>query len=140
MKEQQYQMLVSQIASLIEGETDEIAAMSNVAAAIHQEMHFWWTGFYRVVGEVRFKVLLPACIFLSGKVYVAQPGSGARRLSSPMWSSSQVILPAAVRRVPKSSCRCLIKKVTSLPYSTSTVRNWQPSTTSIATIWSRSAS
>ena len=51
MKEQQYQMLVSQIASLIEGETDEIAAMSNVAAAIHQEMHFWWTGFYRVVGE-----------------------------------------------------------------------------------------
>ena len=39
MKEQQYQMLVSQIASLIEGETDEIAVMSNVAAAIHQEMH-----------------------------------------------------------------------------------------------------
>ena len=29
MKEQQYQMLVSQIASLIEGETDEIAVMSN---------------------------------------------------------------------------------------------------------------
>ena len=51
MKEQQYQMLVSQIASLIEGETDEIAIMSNVAAAIHQEMHFWWTGFYRVAGE-----------------------------------------------------------------------------------------
>ena len=51
MKEQQYQMLVSQIASLIEGETDEIAVMSNVAAAIHQEMNFWWTGFYRVAGE-----------------------------------------------------------------------------------------
>ena len=51
MKEQQYQMLVSQIASLIEGETDEIAVMSNVAAAIHQEMKFWWTGFYRVVGN-----------------------------------------------------------------------------------------
>ena len=51
MKEQQYQMLVSQIASLIEGETDEIAVMSNVAAAIHQEMRFWWTGFYRVAGD-----------------------------------------------------------------------------------------
>ena len=25
--------------------------MSNVAAAIHQEMKFWWTGFYRVVGN-----------------------------------------------------------------------------------------
>lgn len=51
MKSQKYQMLVSQIASLIEGEADQIAVMSNVAAAIHQEMKFWWTGFYRVVGE-----------------------------------------------------------------------------------------
>ena len=49
MKAQKYQTLVSQIASLIEGESDLIAVMSNVAAAIHQEMHFWWTGFYRVV-------------------------------------------------------------------------------------------
>ena len=51
MKSQKYQMLVSQIASLIEGEADQIAVMSNVAAAIHQEMKFWWTGFYRVVGD-----------------------------------------------------------------------------------------
>ena len=51
MKVQKYQMLVSQIASLIEGEDDQIAMMSNVAAAIHQEMKFWWTGFYRVVGD-----------------------------------------------------------------------------------------
>ena len=51
MKAQKYQMLVSQIASLIEGETDQIAVMSNVVAAIHQEMKFWWTGFYRVVGN-----------------------------------------------------------------------------------------
>ena len=51
MKAQKYQMLVSQIASLNEGEDDQIAMMSNVAAAIHQEMKFWWTGFYRVVGD-----------------------------------------------------------------------------------------
>ena len=44
-------LLVAQIRSLIAGETDEVAVMSNVAAAIHQEMKFWWTGFYRVVGE-----------------------------------------------------------------------------------------
>ena len=49
MKAQKYQMLVNQITSLIEGESDLIAVMSNVAAAIHQEMNFWWTGFYRVV-------------------------------------------------------------------------------------------
>ena len=53
MKEEQYILLVSQIAALIEGEKDMIAVMSNVAAAIHQTMGFWWTGFYRVVdGEL----------------------------------------------------------------------------------------
>ena len=51
MKEELYKLLVSQIASLIDGEKDTIAVMSNVAAAIHQTMGFWWTGFYRVVGN-----------------------------------------------------------------------------------------
>jgi len=51
MKEETYKLLVSQIASLIDGEKDTIAIMSNVAAAIHQTMGFWWTGFYRVVGD-----------------------------------------------------------------------------------------
>ena len=48
-KEQAYRTLVSQIRSLVEGETDQVAIMANVAAAIHETMHFWWTGFYRVV-------------------------------------------------------------------------------------------
>ena len=51
MKEEQYKLLVSQIASLIDGEGDMIAVMSNVAAAIHQAMGFWWTGFYRVIDD-----------------------------------------------------------------------------------------
>ena len=51
MKEETYKLLVSQIASLIDGEKDTIAIMSNVAAAIHQTMGFWWTGFYRVVDD-----------------------------------------------------------------------------------------
>ncbi|MBR2150936.1 MAG: GAF domain-containing protein [Prevotella sp.] len=51
MKEEQYKLLVRQIASLVDGESDMIAVMSNVAAAIHQTMGFWWTGFYRVVGD-----------------------------------------------------------------------------------------
>lgn len=50
-KEEQYQLLVKQIASLIDGEDDLIAVMSNVVAIIHQQMKFWWTGFYRVVGN-----------------------------------------------------------------------------------------
>jgi GAF domain-containing protein len=51
MKEEQYKLLVRQIASLVDGEKDLIAIMSNVAAVIHQTMGFWWTGFYRVIGD-----------------------------------------------------------------------------------------
>ena len=50
LKEEKYKALTSAISALIEGETDMTAIMSNVAAAIHQEMRFWWTGFYRVSG------------------------------------------------------------------------------------------
>ncbi|MCK8622546.1 GAF domain-containing protein [Prevotella sp. E13-27] len=51
MKEEQYKLLVSQIEALIDGEKETIAVMSNVAAAIHQSFGFWWTGFYRVIGN-----------------------------------------------------------------------------------------
>jgi GAF domain-containing protein len=50
-KEEKYKDMVSGIKALIEGETDMIAVMSNVAAEIHQTMGFWWTGFYRVIGD-----------------------------------------------------------------------------------------
>ena len=51
MKEEKYQTLLPQIAALVEGETDLIAKMANVAAALHETFGFWWTGFYRVVGN-----------------------------------------------------------------------------------------
>ena len=50
-KEEKYMDMVSGIRALIEGETDMIAVMSNVAAEIHQTMGFWWTGFFRVIGD-----------------------------------------------------------------------------------------
>ena len=51
-KEQKYALLYKQIASLVEGENDTIANMANMAAMIHSTFGFWWTGFYRVAGEV----------------------------------------------------------------------------------------
>ena len=50
-KEEKYKVLYRQIEALMEGESDMIANMANVAAMIHSTFHFWWTGFYRVVGE-----------------------------------------------------------------------------------------
>lgn len=47
-KEQRYVQLVKEAASLLEGETDIIANMANLAALIHEAMGFWWTGFYIV--------------------------------------------------------------------------------------------
>ena len=50
-KAEKYEVLYRQIEALMEGESDMIANMANVAAMIHSTFHFWWTGFYRVVGE-----------------------------------------------------------------------------------------
>ena len=47
-KIEKYELLTEQIRALIEGETDNVAVMANVCAAIHEAMGFWWTGFYRV--------------------------------------------------------------------------------------------
>ena len=50
-KEARYSLLERQIASLLEGELDSIARMANVAAVLHASFGFWWTGFYRVIGN-----------------------------------------------------------------------------------------
>ena len=50
-KTEKYRLLTEQIRTLIDGETDAVAIMANVCAAIHETMGFFWTGFYRVQGE-----------------------------------------------------------------------------------------
>ena len=47
-KNEKYRLLTEQIRALIAGETDGVAIMANVCAAIHETMGFFWTGFYRV--------------------------------------------------------------------------------------------
>ena len=50
-KTEKYRLLERQIAALLEGETDTVAKMANVAAVLHEAFGFWWTGFYRVAGD-----------------------------------------------------------------------------------------
>ena len=50
-KQEMYTTLLPQIASLIGNETDPIANMANLAAALRQTFHFFWVGFYRVIDE-----------------------------------------------------------------------------------------
>lgn len=51
-KEERYATLLPQLQSLVEGESDMIANMANVAACIKDTFHFWWVGFYRVIDNV----------------------------------------------------------------------------------------
>ena len=46
-----YEELLNEVKSFIQEENDNIACMANVAALIHERFGFWWTGFYRVIGE-----------------------------------------------------------------------------------------
>ena len=46
-----YRQLDRQLAALLEGESDPIAKMANIAAVLHEAFGFWWTGFYRVAGN-----------------------------------------------------------------------------------------
>ena len=50
-KAEKYAELLPQIKAVVEGETDEIANMANVASMLWETFHWWWTGFYRVVGN-----------------------------------------------------------------------------------------
>ena len=50
-KDEKYALLYKQIAAITESESDTIANMANVAAMIQATFGFWWTGFYRVVGQ-----------------------------------------------------------------------------------------
>ena len=50
-KDKKYELLYKQVVALLQGESDIIANMANVAAMIQETFRFWWTGFYRVVGD-----------------------------------------------------------------------------------------
>jgi GAF domain-containing protein len=47
-KKEQYENLLPQIKGLLEGETDLIANLANVAAALKEQFNWLWVGFYLV--------------------------------------------------------------------------------------------
>lgn len=47
-KEEQYQSLIPQIEALLYGETDLIANLANVCAALKEQFGWFWVGFYLV--------------------------------------------------------------------------------------------
>lgn len=47
-KKEKYESLMPQIKALVSGETDLIANLANITAALKQGMDFFWVGFYLV--------------------------------------------------------------------------------------------
>lgn len=47
-REEKYKSLVPQIQALLTGESDVIANMANISAALKEVFSFWWVGFYLV--------------------------------------------------------------------------------------------
>lgn len=47
-KHDQYRSLIPQVSALLSGETDEIANMANVCAALKEQFNFFWVGFYMI--------------------------------------------------------------------------------------------
>ena len=92
-KTETYRLLTEQIKTLTEGETDIIAVMANVCAAIHETMGFFWTGFYRVVnGEL---LLGP----FQGPVACMHIGFG-RGVCGSAWKQRQTIVVPDVEQFP----------------------------------------
>ena len=50
-KTEQYENLLPQIEAVMDKKADVIANMANMAAMLHETFGFWWTGFYRVIGD-----------------------------------------------------------------------------------------
>ena len=50
-REEQYQSLYLQVSALLNGETNRIANMANVCAALKEQFGFFWVGFYLVEGN-----------------------------------------------------------------------------------------
>ena len=48
-KAQAYSELRAQILAVLDGVTDQVAAMATVSAMVHHAFGYLWTGFYRVV-------------------------------------------------------------------------------------------
>ena len=50
-KEERYASLLPQIKALVEGETDLVANLANIGAALKEQFGWFWVGFYIIKGD-----------------------------------------------------------------------------------------
>ena len=92
-KQESYKLLLAQVKAMVKDESDPVANMANVAALIQESFHFWWTGFYRVIGEQL--VLGP----FQGPVACTRIGFG-KGVCGTSWKERKTIVVENVEQFP----------------------------------------
>ncbi|WP_432710965.1 GAF domain-containing protein [Pedobacter sp.] len=92
-KEAQYQSLLPQIEALITGETDLIANLGNISAALKEQFNWLWVGFYLVKADEL--VLGP----FQGPVACTRIKKG-RGVCGQSWGKAEVLIVPDVEAFP----------------------------------------
>lgn len=108
-KEEQYRTLLPQIEALIAPETDFVANMANIAAALKEQFGFFWVGFYLVKdGEL---VLGP----FQGPVACTRIARG-RGVCGSAWGQQETFIVPDVEQFPGHiACSSLSRSEIVLP-------------------------
>lgn len=108
-REEKYRSLYPQVKALISGESDLIANLSNIAAALKETFGFFWIGFYLVKGNEL--VLGP----FQGPVACTRIGKG-KGVCGESWERKQVLIVPDVDQFPGHiACSSLSRSEIVLP-------------------------
>lgn len=92
-KKDKYEAIIPQIRGLLEGESDQIANLANIAAALKEQFGWWWIGFYIVKNEEL--VLGP----FQGPVACTRIKKG-RGVCGTSWQLAQTLVVPDVEKFP----------------------------------------
>jgi L-methionine (R)-S-oxide reductase len=92
-KQEQYETLIPQIKGLLEGETDLIANLANIAGALKEQFNWLWVGFYLVKNEEL--VLAP----FQGPVACTRIKKG-RGVCGTSWAQRKTLIVPEVEKFP----------------------------------------
>ena len=108
-KEEQYQSLIPQIEALVYGETDLVANLANIAAALKEQFKWFWVGFYLV--KQNELVLGP----FQGPVACTRIAKG-RGVCGSAWQQAETLIVPDVDKFPGHiACSSLSRSEIVLP-------------------------
>ena len=108
-KEEAYQSLLPQIKGLLMGETDLVANMANVAAALKEQFQWFWVGFYAIKnGEL---VLAP----FQGPVACTRIQKGKGVCGTAWLRAETLIVPDVEKFAGHIACNSLSKSEIVVP-------------------------